>query len=160
MPEPQPQPEPQKPEPGIFVIAGRNFRILQQATIEHDIYMMRVCKSAGLTTLKQGANEPGEEFAVRAHGMVLESGQSLPLLGGILLPMELADIDWTGRVARETVEFLRKITGDEDKRRMHTALVQFTAFFVAGLLSSDPFRFASDQLRNAKAQPALATTRA
>jgi len=144
------------PEPvNSFPIADRTFRIVQQSTIEHDVYMMLVCKAAGIHGLRRAKNESPEDFAVRTHTTILESGQTCNLLGGVMLPAELSDLEWSKKIARETAEFCSRVTDEESKRAMHLATVQFTAFFAAGLLCTDPFRIASEQ-REKQGQPATA----
>jgi hypothetical protein len=105
--------------------------------------MLRVIKAAGLLLLKKKIGESDERFAVRVVESVMESGQEMNLLGGLLIPAELEDVDWRPRIAAETIEHCRKITDADEKRNLHTVILEATLFLVHGILSSGPSRIAS-----------------
>jgi hypothetical protein len=69
---------------------------------------------------------------------ILDSGQVVALLAGILVPAELDDLAWTAGVAKETQVFLRTLHTQQDKTVMGQALGTFAGFFAAGLLSKEP----------------------
>lgn len=126
-----------------FAVGGREFRLVQRSTVKHDVYMLRHLRAAGVTGARPGEGETQEQFCVRVHEQILDSGQMLPILAGMLVPVQLEDLQWTPAIASETEEFLDALFEPADKAAMHKALAQFSGFFAAGLLSREPSAGAS-----------------
>jgi hypothetical protein len=117
-------------------IGGQKWRAVKRSTIEHDFWMMKHIREAGLDAVRLRPGEKPEEFAVRLLHEVIASGKAFTLLGGMLLPDVVPDEHWTPERAEQTAAFLRGLAADEDKAAVKSAIISLlTGFLEAGLRS-------------------------
>lgn len=117
-------------------LGGRVFREAKRSTIEHDIWTMDQIRASGLDSVRRDPDEMFEEFGLRLLDVALRSGRALDLIGGLLLPDEVDDLDWSPELAKETAKFLGRLSSEEDKQQVHVLLGKLVAgFFAAGVLS-------------------------
>lgn len=120
-------------------IGGQKWRAVKRSTIEHDFWLMKHIREAGLDALRIQPGEKPEEFAVRLLHEVIGSGKAFTLLGGMLLPDGVPDEHWTPERAEQTAAFMRGLSSDEDKAALKGAIISLlTGFLEAGL------RYAAD----------------
>ncbi len=120
-------------KPETFTLGGREFRSLSQSTIEHDMWVVARMRMAGIHEFYQHENETQFAFATRVINELIDSGQALEILGGLLLPAELDPLDWTPKVAAETAAFIRKLTDPEDKNLVQLLISRMLVdFFETG----------------------------
>jgi hypothetical protein len=125
-------------------IGGQKWRAVKRSTIEHDFWMMKHIREAGLDAGRLRPGEKPEEFAIRLLHQVIASGKAFTLLGGVLLPAGMADEHWTPERAEQTAAFLRGLAADEDKAAVKSAIISLlTGFLEAGLRSYADFVTAS-----------------
>src|SRR6266850_4417409 len=125
-------------------LGGRKFRTFTQSTAEHDKWILGVNHRAGLTNPLMYEDEDPEAFARRLHAEVAASGNAFLILGGLLVQLEMQDLDWTPEIALQTAEFLKKLHDPKDKTKMDVILmVALRDFFERGLSSPRISRSAS-----------------
>ena len=112
----------------VIELGGRRWRILQAGTLEHMIWMDQQVTEAGLTALLKAAPSEGE-WTDRIWQAISHSGQTFPLLSGMLIPENLSDDAWTPAEAEKTSAFLKKLTAPEDKARIRALLVSVVLGF-------------------------------
>lgn len=117
-------------------IGGQKWRAVKRSTIEHDFWLMKHIREAGLDAVRIQPGEKPEEFALRLLHEVIGSGKAFALLGGMLLPDGVPDEHWTPERAEQTAAFLRGLAADEDKAAVKSAIISLlTGFLEAGLRS-------------------------
>ncbi len=117
-------------------IGGQKWRAVKRSTIEHDFWLMKHIREAGLDAVRIAPGEKPEEFAVRLLHEVIGSGKAFVLLGGMLLPDGVPDEHWTPERAEQTAAFVRGLATDEDKAAVKSAIISLlTGFLEAGLRS-------------------------
>ena len=117
-------------------IGGQKWRAVKRSTIEHDFWLMKNIREAGLDAVRIQPGEKPEEFAVRLLHEVIGSGKAFMLLGGMLLPESIPDEQWSPERAHETAAFMRGLAADEDKAAVKSAIISLlTGFLEAGLRS-------------------------
>jgi hypothetical protein len=115
-------------------IGGQKWRAVKRSTIEHDFWLMKHIREAGLDAVRLKPTERPEEFAVRLLHEVIGSGKAFTLLGGMLLPDGVHDEHWTPERAEQTAAFMRGLAADADKAAVKSAIISLlTGFFEAGL---------------------------
>ncbi|HXE90742.1 MAG TPA: hypothetical protein VNK82_07240 [Terriglobales bacterium] len=131
-------------EQKVRLIGGRRWRTLERSTLRHDGYMTAKIAAAGLDRISRQGDESPEEFAQRLLQKILLSGAWFDLLGGLVLPDELADDQWSEKVAAETAGFLAQVTDAADKQAVREAFRPLlVGFFAAGMGYSARSRTAS-----------------
>jgi hypothetical protein len=135
-------------------IGGQKWRAVKRSTIEHDFWLMKHIREAGLNAVHLRPGEKPEDFAVRLLHEVIGSGKAFTLLGGMLLPDGVPDEHWTPERAEQTAAFMRGLAADEDKAAVKSAIISLlTGFFEAGLASSDTSDTASVSQPASEPQP-------
>ena len=130
----------------VIHIAGRDFRPVQNSTIEHDYYMMEHVQAAGLDNCHKDPEETAEEFALRILAGLMKGGRVFPVLAGLFIPAGTEDLDWTLTVAKETEAHLRTVTDAEDKAVIHGQVVALLMnFFQLGITSLTTSRKSSGE---------------
>lgn len=118
-------------------LSGRAFRSIgQHPTMERDVFVMARVREARLDQLPLEANESAEDYALRLLSHLLQSPTVFDLLGGMMLPEEVLDTDWTPKHAREMAAFLKGLTGDEDKEKVQRLLLAVLIPFLESGLAS------------------------
>ena len=118
----------------LITIGGRQFKGAKDSTAEHDVFVQAQIEKAGLSRIQMLPGESPEDFALRIFRRAAGNSDIFLLLGGLMFPAEIAPADWTPRTAEETANFLRKLTGDEDKRIIRgQILAALMGFFQRGL---------------------------
>lgn len=120
-----------------YEIGGRRWRVITSYTLELVLWMDSKRRLCEIDKLHRGKEEPGEQYAVRVCERVFDSGYAFDILGGVLIPENIADTDWTPQIAVKTAWFLRRVTDEVDQQKALRALQQFIGFLVFGLLSSE-----------------------
>ena len=117
------------------VLGGRTFLSVTESTIEHDLYFHALAGRAGLR-FEKGDEESPEDFAARILDELVQSGQTLELLGCLLVPEEVGVEGWTPDEARRTAAFIGQLRGEADKARVRSLVLSLLiGFFGCGLAS-------------------------
>lgn len=117
-------------------LGGRLFRVIEDSTAAHDLWFMGHVARAGLTQATMQAEESSEDFARRLLDEILATGKALTLIGGMLIPEDVADTDWTEEIAGETSQFLGGLTAERDKAQILSLVCTLLIdFFAAGVTS-------------------------
>lgn len=120
----------------MIALGGREYRVIKTSTVEHDVWMMARVVDAGIRQVTMEPGESPEAFATRLTGELARSGQVLALLGGVMIPSELQDLQWTPEVAKATAAALGQLTDPDDKQAVLSQIASLVAgFFEAGLIS-------------------------
>ena len=128
------------------VLGGRTFLSVTESTVEHDLYFHALAGRAGLR-FEKGDEESHEDFAARILDEFVQSGQTLELLGCLLVPEEVGVEGWTPDEARRTAAFIGQLRGEADKARVRSLVLSLLiGFFGCGLasISTSP-RYSSDR---------------
>lgn len=150
----------------IQTLGGRQYRPIHTSTLEHDIAMMLAVRTAGLGEMTLGEGESPGEFAHRIFISLLESGQAFDVLGCLLIPVEIEDVNWTRAIGEQTAAAMRALTDTDEKRSIQSQMVSMViGFFQSGLTrltispSSLPAEKVSAPARNAAtAEPSISET--
>lgn len=140
---------------------GRVYRAIKTSTIEHDFYMIDRIRAAGLDRVTLAEGENAEQLAMRLLEMTIGTGKAFEILGGLLIPVDVQDIDWTPAIAEETAENIKRTTDDAEKAEIRQQLVALLiSFFNAGLivLTSSPNYSASPEKVDADQNTAIGDT--
>jgi len=117
-----------------ITIAGREFKGAKNSTMEHDVFVQGQIARADLDRIEMFPNESPEEFARRIFRKAAVNADVFLLLGGLLFPAALEPAAWTPAVAEETANFLRKLTGEDDKKIVQGQIIgAIMVFFQRGL---------------------------
>lgn len=123
----------------IYKIYGQKFRMIQKSTLENDYFIMQQLRRAGLENCTPNKDESAEDFGMRLLYSIVEDGVPFELLGGLLIPENVPDIEWTPGHARATADILRVVTDPEDKQQVQSILISLlTDFFAKGLPFLNP----------------------
>jgi hypothetical protein len=125
-----------KPEidgPKIVRIGGRDFRVVESSTLDHDRYMVR---HKSRLDIDRRAEETGTAFAQRVFDDALDRGVAFQLLGGLVIPANIRDESWTESLANDTAEFMRSRTAHDDKLTISAMLASLLIGFFADALAS------------------------
>jgi hypothetical protein len=117
-----------------LIIGGRAFKGAKDSTMEHDVFVQGMIARAGLDRIEMLPGETPDEFALRIFRKAAVDSDVFLLLGGLLFPADLEPAKWNPNVAAETAEFLRKLTGEDDKKIVQGQIVgAIMGFFQQGL---------------------------
>jgi len=117
-------------------IGGKRFRVVQDGTAERDHFVIQYAGKVGLREVAMLEAEDPEAFAHRLLYQLVDAGVVFELLGGILIPDELEDSEWTLELARSTAAHLRRCHLPEDKATINAAIgCLIQDFFVRGVSS-------------------------
>ena len=123
-------------EQKIYNLGNKAFKALKQSTIEHDFWLMDTIRAAGLEQVTLRPGEEAETFATRLLHDVIASGRVFDLLGGVLVPADSNDLDWTPEAALQTAAFMRKLSEPTDKILLQSLVVELLiGFFQDGLVA-------------------------
>jgi hypothetical protein len=135
-----------------YTFAGRKFRALEVSTLEHDIFFMNQVRAAGLDKFAVPEGEQPEQTTVRILHEVLASGKVFVILGALLIPADIADLDWTPELGAQTADFMRKLIAPDDKQQIQPLIISLVRhFFQSGAVYSTNSR--SSLSRTASAAP-------
>jgi len=135
-------------------LGGQTFRHIELSTIEQDYWLMARVREAGLTDFSKYEGEGEDDFSNRLMDGLINGGQGFQIIGGLILPVETKDMDWTPELAEKTADHLRKLTDPGEKQVVHGMIATaFVRFFQDGLLLSKLSELRSKQ-KGAKGQPA------
>lgn len=135
-------------------LGGKAFREARKSTLEHDSWAMDKLRACGLFEIEPAEGEDIGDFGVRLTE-AMHPLKMIDVLGGLLVPEEIEDLDWTPAVAGNTVKFLRNLSEQEDKEAVHVLFGRLVAgFFVDGVLSHGTSRsyFAASQALSATSE--------
>lgn len=119
-----------------FTFAGKPFRAITDGTIQWDDATMREIRAARLDSTPMMVGETAERYALRLLDELLLSGRALPLIGCLVIPADIADEDWTPKIAEETSRFVGKCKGKEDREEYRLLLTSaMISFLESGLAS-------------------------
>lgn len=117
-----------------LIIAGRKFKGAKNSTMEHDVFVQGMIARADLDRIEMLPGETSDDFALRIFRKAAVDSDVFLLLGGLLFPADLEPANWTPKVAEETAIFLRKLTGEEDKKIVQGQIIgAIMGFFQKGL---------------------------
>ena len=127
-----------------FTLAGRKMLVLDEGTVQHDIFLTALLKRSGVGNVVKNPDEDPLDYAHRLIDEALASGLILEILGGLLIPEDLLHgqdpIDvWTPQIAQQTTAFLGSLRERADKDQIRglvlTALVGFIRGGAVSLMS-------------------------
>jgi hypothetical protein len=118
-----------------FLLGGRAFARAEDTNVKQDLYVTGQILSAGIDGLTLEGGEPKDLFARRLLGALADSGRAMPLLGGLIVPVDAEK--WTEKVAAETAEFLGEIHDPAEKALIFILIVdEVMRFFRKGIVYS------------------------
>jgi len=123
-----------------YILGGRTFLPLAESTLEHDVELFRLLRSAGLREIAMQKGESGEAFGQRLLEELLAGGKALELLGCVLIPEGTKSEDWTPEIGSQTAAHLAKISNSSEKLQIQSLLISLLIlFFEHGLCSLGRF---------------------
>lgn len=129
-----------------IILRGRRYRAVQQPTLRHQVFMSEVEKAAGLTKPELEPGEQPDDFALRLVHRANDAGVLYLMLGAMLVPEELQDLDWRPEMARETAELVANLQDPEEVSRVHRFIGEaLLPFMTAGIASWARTRVAFDR---------------
>lgn len=120
-------------------IGGRKFQQIEDWTVEQDWWLMQRIRAAGLDTIGVASERPddiAEAIAEAIEAKLADSGLTVDLLGGLLVPEGMSPDAWTPAMAEETAAFLKRQRGREAREAVRNLAVwALVHFFANGLVS-------------------------
>jgi len=120
-------------------IGGRKFQQIEDWTVEQDWWLMQRIRAAGLDTIGVASGRPddiAEAIAEAIEAKLADSGLTVDLLGGLLVPEGMSPDAWTPAMAEETAAFLKRQRGREAREAVRNLAVwALVHFFANGLVS-------------------------
>jgi hypothetical protein len=122
----------------IYILGGRRYRMVEAGTLEHLIWMDVLIADSGLRDslfAPVPATPAGTgDFAGKVWDQLSKSGRIFDYLGGMLIPTDLQDEDWTPAIAAESAARFKKLTDPADHARIRSILIALViGFFEAAL---------------------------
>jgi hypothetical protein len=119
-----------------FQFDGAAYRVLERRTMENDTTCMGLIRSARLDAVILEEGEAAEDFAARMVFKAMTASELYDLLGCLMVPAAMADLDWTPDIMRSTGAALRKVSDEAEKRQLTSLVLGLVnGFFRGGLLS-------------------------
>lgn len=130
--------------PTVLHIGGRDFALLEDGSLEHDIYLQRELRAAGLLTFDGGAaavldpTASEDENALAFLVSVYDSGHTFTLLAGLLVDAapDGTPMEWTPAMAATNAAFFARVRDRESKPLLQGVLSAGVAAFFGAALSS------------------------
>jgi hypothetical protein len=120
-------------------IGGRKFQQIEDWTVEQDWWLMQRIRAAGLGTIGVGSERPDDIATAMSEAIeakLAESGLTVDLLGGLLVPEGMSPDAWTPAMAEETAAYLKRQRGREAREAVRNLAVwALVHFFANGLVS-------------------------
>ena len=128
-------------EAKVVMLGGRGFREIAKSTIRRRYWTQAVMDRAGLMAPVMEGDEDAEHYARRIWRQVTESAEVCNLIGGLLMPADKTDLEWTPEIAAHTAAFVATLTAEEDHRIIDGCMLALViGFFVNGTGSKEIFR--------------------
>ena len=115
-----------------WTLGGRRYRRLLTSTARHDDWMIARMYRAGISELVIGEEERPTEFVTRIIGSLMMVDVTFELLGGLVVPVDMEDLDWTPALALQTGERFAALTDPQDKQVRIAMLADLIVDFYAG----------------------------
>ncbi|OQB24232.1 MAG: hypothetical protein BWY10_02629 [Chloroflexi bacterium ADurb.Bin180] len=120
-------------------IGGRKFQQIEDWTVEQDWWLMQRIRAAGLDSIGVRSERPDDiaiSISEAIEAKLAESGLTVDLLGGLLVPEGMSPDAWTPAMAEETAAFLKRQRGREAREAVRNLAVwALVHFFANGLVS-------------------------
>jgi len=125
------------------VLGGRTFLVIENSTVEQDLFLERARREAGINDLMIEEGEAPEDFAERLLDTVVRSGSLLTLLGCLLMPEEALPKRtmlifparegeaWTPEMAAETAAYIGGLQAPEEKAKVRILILDLLIHFFA-----------------------------
>ncbi|GLC25063.1 hypothetical protein [Roseisolibacter agri] len=130
--------------PAVFTIGGRAFVLLDEGSVEHDIYLTRHLRGAGLL-----ANDGAPAAALRADASeddnalaficaIYDSGRTFDLLAGLLVDATADGVaqEWTPAMATTNAAFFARVRDRDSKQQLQGILSAGVAAFFGAAIGS------------------------
>jgi len=141
-----------------FDLGRRTFRNIERSTIQQDYWLMDRLSEAGIIDLQPADGEDTITYSRRLMKSLIRDGQGFRIIGGLIVPADLGDMDWSPEVADATAEHLKQLTDPGDKQVVHGMLATaYLRFFQDGLLLLELTKSRLAQ-SGAKTQPGQSST--
>ena len=112
------------------------FRLMTASTIERDIVLTNALRSSGVEQAMVNALSAGREPDSEIFAAVTSSGKLFDILGALLIPDGMEQLEWTAKIGQETADKLRRLTADQAKQLViHSIVALVKACFLKGLSS-------------------------
>lgn len=119
----------------IITLAGRKFKQITHATLEHDYKVLALLNAAGIRSIEMPEDADPQIFMEQLFANLVLAGSLLALFSHLVLPVELEGKDWKPSVAADIEAHLRSLTDESDKATVHEQLVaMLIGFFQNGLV--------------------------
>lgn len=154
MPEPKQSAIGENGKAELFELGGRRWRAIRTRTLQLVDELEMLLHDAGLDSFTVQAGENAEAAARRLLRELRDSRKMYLIVGHLVLPEVIADLDWTPAVAQETARFVERLTEEADHAAVRAIVLNLViSFFVSGLDFSAPSPTASGD-RGKPLQPA------
>jgi len=118
-------------------MGGRLFRAARLITAERDDWIAGRIAHSQVKKVGRLPGESEQDYGERLLEAFRASGYVSELIGGVLTPIEIEDLDWTPAVAMETAKFVGQLYEPTDKAQRDVVLLTVLIdFFANGLISS------------------------
>jgi hypothetical protein len=113
----------------MIELGGRRFQVVALATVRWDYWMCAKLRQAGIDEIAMAPGQTAMEFTNATLGRLLDSEQTLELIGGFLAPEEFDLRNWSPATAHEMAAFIGGLTDPTDKLTIRGLLAQALAGF-------------------------------
>lgn len=124
--------------PQVLRFGGRSFRAIDfdRRTVALDHYLMRLTRASGVDKVMPMDGEANEAYLFRLQTLMIDSGLVCDILGGYLLPVEMAETNWTTAVAKQTSKCLSTCNTQQEREEVLALAMEVVfGFFKQGLES-------------------------
>lgn len=100
----------------LVTIGGREYRLLdwKAHSVLHHVCLLQLIRGIGLDALHPEEGESDVGYFLRLQAALLESGRTLELVAAYLMPLDVAEADWTPATARAIAAEIGGSTADAD----------------------------------------------
>jgi hypothetical protein len=114
-----------------IMLGGRTFAPLVATTLEHDEWITRQRRIAGLHEIVLLEGETPVEAAERTFSDLMSSGSARRILAGFLVPVVEGKLaEWTPELAEDTYRFLGMLAVPSDKSTVRHLSIQMLEDFL------------------------------
>lgn len=128
----------------IITLSGRRYRVVERPTFMMQVHLSKLAERGKLVDPMPRQDENPDAFALRVVHAADEAGVLFLLLGAVLLPEGVSDVDWTAEQAEATARVIATLQDESEIARARLMIAEVLLPFIrAGLASFSSTRSAS-----------------